>query len=82
MCGGCLHSVVAGSGLRYALPGSCREAAKAGQIVICNLSRALVREAYARLQNVAVVEVTVPEAVLAARLVLRERSEEGISAHG
>jgi ribose 1,5-bisphosphokinase len=64
-------------GLGYALPGSCLDAAEAGQIVVCNLSRALVSDARERLPNVSVVEVTAPVAVLVARLALRGRSEDG-----
>jgi ribose 1,5-bisphosphokinase len=64
-------------GLGYALPGSCRDAAEAGQVVVCNLSRTLVGEAREKLPNVSVVEVTAPVAVLVARLALRGRSEDG-----
>jgi ribose 1,5-bisphosphokinase len=64
-------------GLGYALPGSCRDAAEAGQVVVCNLSRALVEVAREKLPNVSVVEVTAPVAVLVARLALRGRSEDG-----
>ncbi|WP_046866442.1 phosphonate metabolism protein/1,5-bisphosphokinase (PRPP-forming) PhnN [Microvirga massiliensis] len=64
-------------GLGYALPGSCRDAAEAGQVVVCNLSRTLIGEARKKLPNVSVVEVTASVAVLAARLALRGRSEDG-----
>ena len=64
-------------GLGYALPGSCRDAAEAGEVVVCNLSRTLIGEARRKLPNVSVVEVTASVAVLAARLALRGRSEDG-----
>jgi len=64
-------------GLGYALPGACREAAAAGQVVVCNISRTLVSTARETLPNVAVVKVTAPEAVIAARLALRARSDDG-----
>ncbi|WP_445500280.1 phosphonate metabolism protein/1,5-bisphosphokinase (PRPP-forming) PhnN [Microvirga sp. G4-2] len=60
----------------YALPRSCLEAALTGRIVVCNISRALVEDARRRLPHVAVVVVTAPREVLAARLAQRNRRED------
>lgn len=60
----------------YALPRSCLDAARSGCLVVCNVSRTLIEEARERLPNVAVVEVTAPLAVLAARLAQRNRSDD------
>lgn len=64
-------------GLGYALPKSARDAALAGQIVVCNVSRALVADARRVLPRVSVVEVTASEAELARRLKERARTEDG-----
>jgi ribose 1,5-bisphosphokinase len=60
----------------YALPRTCLEAAVAGRLVVCNISRTLVKDARRRLPNVTVVEITAPREVLAARLAQRNRSED------
>jgi len=60
----------------YALPRSCLAAARAGHLVVCNISRTLVEDARRCLPNVAVVEVTAPRAILAARLAQRNRSDD------
>jgi ribose 1,5-bisphosphokinase len=44
---------------------------------VCNVSRAVVAEARARYARVAVVLVTAPDAVLAARLAARDRGSDG-----
>ncbi len=64
-------------GLGYALPGSAREAALEGAVVVCNVSRTLVAEARRTLPRVSVVAVTASEPVLAARLRARARAEDG-----
>lgn len=63
--------------LGYALPGSARDAALAGRVVICNVSRAVVEEGRRTLPNVSVVEITASEQVLAERLHARGRVEDG-----
>jgi ribose 1,5-bisphosphokinase len=68
-------------GLGYALPGSAREAALAGRIVICNVSRAVVEEGRRTLPNVSVVEITASEEVLAQRLHARARADDGELSH-
>jgi ribose 1,5-bisphosphokinase len=60
----------------YALPGSCLQAAEAGSLVVCNISRTLVEDARRRLPNVAVVEVTAPPDILAGRLERRNRTDD------
>ncbi|KMO30506.1 ribose-phosphate pyrophosphokinase [Methylobacterium variabile] len=64
-------------GLGYALPASSADLARAGRIVVCNVSRRAVGEARRRLPGVTVVEVTAPPEVLAARLAARGRREDG-----
>lgn len=68
-------------GLGYALPNFARDAALAGQIVICNVSRAVVEEGRRTLPNVSVVEITASEQVLADRLHARSRAEDGDLSH-
>ncbi|ACL59090.1 phosphonate metabolism protein/1,5-bisphosphokinase (PRPP-forming) PhnN [Methylobacterium nodulans] len=64
-------------GLGYALPRETVALAQAGQVVVVNISRRIVAEARARLPRVSVVAVTAPPAVLAARLAVRGRPEDG-----
>ncbi|AWN55558.1 phosphonate metabolism protein/1,5-bisphosphokinase (PRPP-forming) PhnN [Methylobacterium sp. 17Sr1-1] len=64
-------------GLGYALPESTASLARAGHVVVCNVSRRVVAEARRRLPGVTVVEVTAPPEVLAARLAARGRPEDG-----
>lgn len=59
-------------GLRYGIPADISIDLARGRIVIANVSRAVVAEAAARFP-VAVIEVTAPAAVLAARLQQRGR---------
>jgi ribose 1,5-bisphosphokinase len=64
-------------GLGYALPGSLAAALDAGRVAVCNVSRRVVEAARGRFPRVAVVAVTAPPAVLAARLAARGRAEDG-----
>ncbi len=59
-------------GLRYGIPSDISMDLAQGRVVIANVSRAVVAEAAARFP-VAVIEVTAPPAVLAARLAERGR---------
>lgn len=64
-------------GLKYAIPLSVESDIAAGHSVVCNVSRALVAQARERYANVAVVLVTAPPEVLAARLQRRARASDG-----
>lgn len=64
-------------GLGYAIPKSARDAAEAGRIAVCNISRRVIPWTRVHLPNVAVVEVTAPAEILAARLAGRARLEDG-----
>lgn len=64
-------------GLGYAVPRSALDAAKAGAVIVCNVSRRIVPWSRVHLPNVTVVEVTAPVEVLAARLAGRARIEDG-----
>ena len=64
-------------GLGYAIPKSARDEAQAGKIAICNISRRVVPWTRVHLPNVAVVEITAPAEILAARLAGRARLEDG-----
>lgn len=64
-------------GLGYAIPGSALEAVGHGRIAVCNVSRRVVPWSRTHLPNVAVVEVTAPAGILAARLAGRGRPEDG-----
>ena len=68
-------------GLRYGIPCAIDTDLQAGRTVVCNVSRTVVERARARYANVAVVLVTAPPEVLAARLERRERSSDGGVAH-
>lgn len=68
-------------GLGYALEGAVGEAAEAGAIVVCNVSRSSIGDARERFPQVRVVLVTAPVGVLAARLAARGR-EGGIDLEG
>lgn len=63
-------------GLGYALPGAVSELAR-DEVAVCNVSRRVVADARARFPRVAVVAVTAPPDVLAARLARRARPEDG-----
>lgn len=60
-------------GLGYALPAALVDALAGGATIVCNLSRAVLPLARGRFERVAVVEVTAPRDVLAARLSARGR---------
>lgn len=60
----------------YAIPRHCLAEAAAGRLIICNVSRMVVETARERLLNVAVVEITAPREILAARLAWRGRGDD------
>ena len=64
-------------GLGYAIPGETLEAARAGRVVVCNVSRRIVGEARRTLPHVGVVAITASPEVLAQRLAARARPEDG-----
>lgn len=64
-------------GLGYAIPKAAREDVEAGKVAVCNISRRVVPWSRVHLPNVAVVEVTAPAEILAARLAGRARLEDG-----
>lgn len=64
-------------GLGYAIPKLALEDVRAGRIAVCNISRRVVPWSRIHLPNVAVVEITAPKEVLAARLAGRARLEDG-----
>ncbi len=64
-------------GLGYALPACLAQDLDRGEVAVCNVSRGVVAVARARFPRVAVVAVTAPPAVLAARLARRARPEDG-----
>lgn len=64
-------------GLGYAIPKSVLEEVGTGRIAVCNISRRVVAWSRVHLPGVAVVEVTAPLDVLAARLAGRARLEDG-----
>ena len=67
----------AAHGLRYGIPRAIDTELQAGRTVVCNVSRTVVPQVRERYVNVAVVLVTAPADVLAARLARRERSSDG-----
>jgi ribose 1,5-bisphosphokinase len=64
-------------GLGYGIPMAAEQAARQGEVVICNVSRTVISEARWRLPAVSVVEVTAPAEVLAQRLAGRQRGSDG-----
>ncbi|MFC0408327.1 phosphonate metabolism protein/1,5-bisphosphokinase (PRPP-forming) PhnN [Roseomonas elaeocarpi] len=64
-------------GLSYALPAQTLLDARAGRIVVANVSRQVVPGARSRLPGVSVVEVTAAPETLARRLAGRARAEDG-----
>jgi ribose 1,5-bisphosphokinase len=64
-------------GLGYAIPARCLDDARAGRVVVCNVSRSVVEAARRRLPGACVVEVTAPHEILAQRLATRRRPEDG-----
>jgi ribose 1,5-bisphosphokinase len=64
-------------GLGYGLPRSALDAARAGAVVVCNVSRGVVPWCRLNFPGVLAVEVTAPPKILAARLAGRNRAEDG-----
>ncbi len=64
-------------GLKYGIPRSVEDDIRAGRIVVCNISRAVVADVRARFTNVFVVMVTAPPDIRAARLARRSRGSDG-----
>jgi ribose 1,5-bisphosphokinase len=64
-------------GLKYALCAAIDDGIRAGKVVVCNVSRAVVAELRRRYANVRVALVTAPADVLAARLAARGRITDG-----
>ncbi|GJD46256.1 Ribose 1,5-bisphosphate phosphokinase PhnN [Methylobacterium cerastii] len=64
-------------GLGYAIPGETLEEARAGRVVVCNVSRRIVEQARGSLPHVGVVTITALPEVLADRLSARARPEDG-----
>ena len=64
-------------GLKYALGAAIDDDIRAGKVVVCNVSRAVVVELRRRYANVRVVLVTAPADILAARLAARGRATDG-----
>lgn len=60
-------------GLDYGIPIAADRAIKAGAVVVCNVSRAVLAEASGRYARLEVMRITAPEAVLADRLAARGR---------
>lgn len=60
-------------GLHYGIPASLLDELKAGRTAAVNVSRAIITQAAARFANVAVINVTAPAEVIAARLAQRGR---------
>ena len=67
----------AAHGLKYALSAAIDTELRAGGTVVCNVSRAVVRQLRERYENVTVVMVMAPKEVLLARLAARGRESEG-----
>jgi ribose 1,5-bisphosphokinase len=64
-------------GLKYALSAAIDTELRAGKTVVCNVSRAVVRQLRERCENVTVILVTAPKEVLLARLAARGRESQG-----
>jgi ribose 1,5-bisphosphokinase len=64
-------------GLKYSLSADIDTELRAGNTVVCNVSRAVVRQLRQRYADVTVVLVTAPEEVLLARLAARGRESGG-----
>jgi ribose 1,5-bisphosphokinase len=64
-------------GLRYALPAAIDVQLQAGNTVICNVSRTVVRQLRARYTKLTVVLVTAPKEILLGRLAARGRESGG-----
>lgn len=68
-------------GLGYGIPRAVIEMAEAGDAVVINASRSVIAEAVRIAPRVAVVHVTAPPAVLAARLAMRGRETAAAIEH-
>jgi ribose 1,5-bisphosphokinase len=68
-------------GLGYALEAAVGEAAEAGAVVVCNISRSSIADARARFARVRVALVTAPAEILAERVAARGR-EAGSAVEG
>jgi ribose 1,5-bisphosphokinase len=64
-------------GLKYGLSAAIDTELQSGKTVVCNVSRAVVRQLRERYDNLAVVLVTAPKDVLLARLASRGRESHG-----
>lgn len=64
-------------GLSYGIPAVIDLAVARGHTVVCNVSRTVIGALRLRYENVYVVEITAPAHVLAERLVLRGRAQDG-----
>ncbi|WP_018043927.1 MULTISPECIES: phosphonate metabolism protein/1,5-bisphosphokinase (PRPP-forming) PhnN [unclassified Methylobacterium] len=64
-------------GLGYAIPGETLDHARAGRVVVCNVSRRIVQAARLAQPSVSVVSVTASPDILARRLAARGRPEDG-----
>lgn len=64
-------------GLGYALPAEAGRLASEGRVVVCNVSRRVIAQARTAVSRVSVVEVTAPSDILAQRLAVRGRVEDG-----
>ncbi len=64
-------------GLKYALPVAIDAELRAGNTVVCNVSRAVAGSLRARYENLSVVLVTAPKQILLARLAARGRESGG-----
>jgi phosphonate metabolism protein PhnN/1,5-bisphosphokinase (PRPP-forming) len=60
-------------GLSYGIPSAVTHDLTLGRVVVCNVSRTVIAAARAQCQNVRVVLVSAPPAILAARLAARGR---------
>jgi len=67
-------------GLKYALGAAIDDHIRAGETVVCNVSRGVVAELRRRYARVCVVLVTAPQDVLAERLAARRRITDGAMA--
>jgi ribose 1,5-bisphosphokinase len=64
-------------GLKYALPAAIDTELRAGRTVVCNVSRAVIRQLRGRYARLTVVLVTAPKEILLARLAARGRERGG-----
>jgi ribose 1,5-bisphosphokinase len=67
----------AAHGLQYGIPAAIDDEIRAGKIVVCNMSRAVVARLRQRYADCRVVLVTAPKDILAARLARRDRVSDG-----